>query len=180
MFVCNEEQRAKAKCMAIALLVFSIIGSNLWGILLASFILVGIHGDKAKWEGWSKAVLIFFVISLLGCVLMAVLYIILAIVMFASDVNIAPNIPKFVNTIYGVSFIIATIFSIIQFILSIRAYSAFKFIYVEGTAAAYLAQPLATPVVPVGPAPASTTAPPQTAYPQLPGTGATAYKPLPP
>ena len=117
----DEDQRSKAKCAAIGLLVLSIIGTNLWMILLASFILAAISGDKDKWDGWSCCVKAMFGIALLLSIVSILCVVIFAIMLFGQQGG-QP---------YGLDMIFVACMLFVQLCLAIRAYNCFQWMCPE-------------------------------------------------
>eukprot|EP00830_Metopus_es_P010884 TRINITY_DN205_c0_g1_i1.p1 TRINITY_DN205_c0_g1~~TRINITY_DN205_c0_g1_i1.p1 ORF type:complete len:211 (-),score=31.08 TRINITY_DN205_c0_g1_i1:29-625(-) len=164
----NPEMVSKAYCGGIAVLIFSVLFGNIFGILLGVFIIIGCSGDQAKWTDWKGIVFAFYLINLICGILSLVIIGIYFFVLIAAY----SSFNEYERTGWVVVFVILAIIIGIMatsLALSCKAYSAYNAIFMV-----QMAYPSAPVYYPPQPAYAPPTGYPQPGYAPAPAPYASA------
>jgi len=146
--IANPEMQSRARCFAIALLIFSIFCLDPIAILLAIFLIIASSCDYDAWEGWKTVSTIFYVLNLIaviGCLVSFTIAAFFFVYVAATYKAIDPIEDSYESAagLLAFFFFVYLALFIVQLVLCCKAYSACRNIFSSSAAMpiAYIASP---------------------------------------
>ena len=130
-----------AKCAAMTLLVFGVVGGfNIFALLVAIFAWVGLDGDYDRWACWKIALLPLHILAILSFAAIAILCSVIFVITFTDR----PSTLLYQLNLERICLFAMTVICVAGVIISVKTYSNYGRVYslLQQAAYPYIPPPL--------------------------------------